>query len=355
MTGIPAVYEINPIEDARWNTLALRHPRASVFHSPQWLAALRVTYGFQPVALSTTPAGKELENGFVFCHVNSWLTGKRLVSLPFSDHCDILAGDAPTINDLLAGGVARLRETNCRYLEIRPIRAMVSNGSTSCSTASYCLHRLDLRLSQDAIFNNCHKDSTQRKIRRAEREHLVYEEGRCARMLDAFYSLMVLTRRRHQLPPQPVEWFRNLIESFGEALKIRVAFKSGLAIASILTLRHKNSLVYKYGCSDSRFHNLGSMHLLFWRAIEDAKSEGLETLDLGRSDMDTPGLIQFKDRWGAERSTLVYTRFQPPGSAESQSAFGGDSQKQRLMREIVSRLPDRALRLSGSILYKHMG
>lgn len=355
MTRVSSIYEINPIEDPRWGALSLGHPDASVFHSPQWLNALRDTYGFQPLALSTNAPGRELEDGFVFCRVNSWLTGKRFVSLPFSDHCDVLAGDSATANDLISAAVRRLREGNCRYLEIRPIKAVVSGNSTAGSITSYCLHRLDLRPSLETLFNNFHKDSVQRKIRRAEREQLVYEEGRDARTLNAFYGLTVLTRRRHQLPPQPVEWFRNLIESFGEALKIRVAFRSGMPIASILTLRYRSTLVYKYGCSDPRFHNLGSMHFLFWRAIEDAKGEGLETLDLGRSDMDAPGLIRFKDQWGAERSALVYTRFQSPCANESQPAFSGDDRKQHLLRAIVSRLPDRALRLAGRILYKHMG
>ena len=37
-----------------------------------------------------SPPDEPLENGFLFCRVESWLTGRRLVSLPFSDHCEPL-------------------------------------------------------------------------------------------------------------------------------------------------------------------------------------------------------------------------------------------------------------------------
>src|SRR5262249_25321288 len=148
----------------------------------------------------------------------------------------------------------------------------------------------------------CHKDSTQRKIRRAEREGLTYEDGRSAPLLNAFFGLLLVTRRRHQLPPQPKQWFQNLIDCFGESLKIRVASKDGRPIAAILTLRHKNTLLYKYGGSCVECNNMGGMHLLLWKSIQEAKQYGLRKFDLGRSDYENTGLITFKDRWGGTRS-----------------------------------------------------
>ena len=70
--------------------LVERHPKASVFHTPAWLQALRWTYGDEPVVFTTSPPTAELTNGVVFCRVKSWLTGRRLISLPFSDHCEPL-------------------------------------------------------------------------------------------------------------------------------------------------------------------------------------------------------------------------------------------------------------------------
>ena len=77
----------------------------------------------------------------------------------------------------------------------------------------------------------------------------------------------------------------------------------------MITIRHKDTLTYKYGCCDARFNNLGSMHLLFWNAIQEAKSAGLRMLDFGRTNADQQGLITFKNRWGAAQSVLTYSRY----------------------------------------------
>src|SRR5271166_4816066 len=81
---------IEPLTDPRWETFLQQHPRASMFHSLAWLRALRRTYGFPSIAFTTSQDDRKLENAIVFCRVESWMTGRRLVSLPFSDHCEPL-------------------------------------------------------------------------------------------------------------------------------------------------------------------------------------------------------------------------------------------------------------------------
>ena len=89
----------DPIGDPRWSELLDRHPAASIFHSPGWLNALRQTYGYEPFVV-TTSTGPTLENGMVVCRVKGW-TSRRLVSLPFSDHCDPLVDDSDDLSEML--------------------------------------------------------------------------------------------------------------------------------------------------------------------------------------------------------------------------------------------------------------
>ena len=356
-TSLPqtgTIHRTNPLEDARWERFLQKHPRSSVFHTRGWLEALRRTYGYQPIALTTTASGQELEDALLFCRVESWLTGRRLVSLPFSDHCEPLVDDEATLQTLVASATSDGRQEKLKYIELRPLAPRSDLPAPFSASQSFCFHHVDLTPSLDKLFAGFHKDSTQRKIRRAEREALVYEEGRSDALLDAFYRLMVLTRRRHQVPPQPKQWFKNLIECVGEPLKIRVAFKDQQATAAILTLRHKDTLIYKYGCSDSEFSNLGGMHLLFWRSIQEAKEAGLRVFDLGRSDADNEGLITFKNRWGSVRSELTYSRWSVSQRA-SIAQNGGSGWKERLMKQAFAHLPDRVLHSAGDILYKHVG
>ena len=85
-----SVYEIDPLSDPRWPDFLLRHADATIFHTSNWLRALHRTYGYVPVVYTTCSRSQELRNGIPFCKINSWLTGRRLVSVPFSDHCQPL-------------------------------------------------------------------------------------------------------------------------------------------------------------------------------------------------------------------------------------------------------------------------
>ena len=92
------------------------------------------------------------------------------------------------------------------------------------------------------------------------------------------------------------------------------------------------------------------MPFLFWRAIQEAQAEGIEELDLGRSDLDQPGLIAFKDHLGATRSTLTYYT-----CPERRAGAAHDGPLARAARRVVAHLPDAALDLTGRLLYKHLG
>jgi CelD/BcsL family acetyltransferase involved in cellulose biosynthesis len=307
------------------------------------------------VVFTSDPPGEPLTNGIVCCEVDSRVTGRRLVSLPFSDHCEpLVAGPEEFgmfLTELQSGQAGRWK-----YVEIRPRSALdagLKGRSGFRPGAQYFLHTLDLRPSVEQLYSSLHPDSIRRKIRRAEREGLTYKEGRSAALLDEFYRLQLLTRRRHRLPPQPLGWFRNLAACLGDKLKIRVASKQGRPVAAILTLRYKDVLTYKYGASDAEFHNLGGMALLFWRAIQEARQEGLREFDFGRSDCDNPGLVTYKERWGAARSTITYLRYPPPrpeAAAKKQAKRGS-----ALARQVLSSAPDGMLTIAGKLMYRHFG
>ena len=345
-----SVWTFDPLADDRWPELIARHPSASVFHTRGWLAALKGNYGYIPVAFTTSRPADPLANALVFCKVCSWLTGSRLVSLPFSDHCEPLVENEEQFTRLCAAADLYRDEEGWQYVEMRSANPVLDFSSRFSRAMTYHLHRLDLRPSLDALRKSFHRDCIHRKIMRAERESLGYEAGRSALLVQQLYGLLQLTRSRHHLPPQPVEWFQHLVANMGKDLCIRIALKESRPIAGMLTLDHGKTMMYKYGGSDARFNNSGATPMLFWRAIREAKAAGMEELDLGRSDLDNPGLLTFKERWSAVRSTL--TTWRAPTNVASVSS---EYRKIRLTKEICSRLPEPVLRLAGRLLYRHIG
>ena len=149
------------------------------------------------------------------------------------------------------------------------------------------------------------------------------------------------------MPVQPLCWFRNLLECFGESLTIYLARHEERPIAAILVVDHKSARVYKYGCSDSAYNRYAGTLVVMWSAIRDAKLGGRTEFDLGRSDTDDEGLIAFKDHLGATRSTLTYYRC--TGSSL-------DLRRTPAVDGTIASLVPRTLkaRLGGS-LYRHFG
>jgi CelD/BcsL family acetyltransferase involved in cellulose biosynthesis len=345
-----SLHLINPLSDNRWDDLVARHPRASAFHRRGWIESLVRTYGYEPLVLTSAAPSQPLNDGIVLCRVSSWMTGTRLVSLPFSDHCHPLLTDLAQVPEFFHRLRVESDRQSCRYIELRPMGQIEDADSGFQESGSYCFHALDLGPSLEQIFAALHKDSIQRKIRRADREQLSYETGRSQELVDEFYRLLLITRRRHQLLPQPRIWFRNLVACMGDAIQIGLARKNGVPIAAMLTLRHRSTVVYKYGCSAEEFHPLGGMPFLFWRLIEESKAAGAEEVDFGRSDLDNEGLVVFKDRFGARRKSLTYFRY--TNEKDTAAAINWNSQT---VRRFLAVLPDVVFSTAGRVMYRHMG
>lgn len=345
-----SVYEIDPLQDRRWSELLERDARSSVFHTCDWLLALKRSYGYEPVVFTTSPTGLQLSNGVVFCRVSSWLTGKRLVSVPFSDHCAPLVNGVGELQEFTQQLTALVNGGHSKYVELRPRNSLAGSDFGLQATESFALHAVDLRKQSEELFQKLHKDSIRRKIQRAEREKLTYERGNNEAFLEKFYSLFSMTRKKHGLPPSPKSWFTNLLLSFGDKAQIRIASKDNMPVAGLFMLSHKNSVVYKYGGSDPAHSNLGGTPYLFWMTMLESQSEQFEELDLGRSDLDNDGLITFKDRLGGFRSDLTYWRLPAVRSTALR-----EGRKFQIAKKMFEYVPNRVRIGLGNLLYRHLG
>lgn len=289
----------------------------------------------------------------VFCHVNSWLTGRRLVSLPFSDYCEPLCDSDEDANFLIICLRTALKHQRWKYLEIRAISRSFSETCANIDfvpAATYYLHTLDLRPDLNKVFSSLHKNCVQRRIQRAQRADLVERCGQSGELLKEFYALFAATRRRHCLPPVPFAWFQNLIRCYDKALEIRLAYREKTPIAAILTLRFREIVYYKYGGLDMRFKNLGAMPWLLWNAVTSAQSNGATEFDLGRTQADDAGLLVFKNHWVRQPKPFVYQRFPCIPTLDSAGSW-----KFGMAKQVFSWMPDRLLAMTGRLLYRHIG
>jgi hypothetical protein len=344
-----AVYELNPLEDPRWEDLLQRDSRASVFHTRGWLGALQRTYGYEPVVFTTSAPREDLENGIVFCHVSSWLTGRRLVSLPFSDHCEPLVTSTEELPEIMWHLTRELKRRRLKYIEVRPLSWSGPSLDCVCESEQYLFHTLDIEPPLEELFRRCHNTSIRQRVQRAKREALTYMEGNTPAVLKQFYHLFVTTRRKHGLPPSPFTWFSNLATCFNDALQVRIACIGNRQIAGILTIQHGSTLTYKYSGSDASMNKFGAMPALLWSTIAQAKDAGLKRLDMGRSDLKNEGLVNFKDNFGGARSALTYWRAPRTAAKATQDKGVGVAGK------LFTAMPDIVRVGAGRLLYRHVG
>src|SRR6188472_2312476 len=90
----------NPLHEASWNASILSHQDYSFFHSTSWAEVLQATYGYIPSYFCDYDQDR-LAALFPVMEVNSVLSGRRGVSLPFTDECPPLVSDASLYPGLL--------------------------------------------------------------------------------------------------------------------------------------------------------------------------------------------------------------------------------------------------------------
>jgi hypothetical protein len=347
------VYQCDPIRDPRWAELVKGHDKASVFHSVEWLRVLQETYRYDPIVFTTCPATEVLRNGIVVCRINSWLTGRRLVSLPFSDYCEPLFDSDFEFTAVLDHLLAYLKEEGYQYLCIRPLSSLpakIFETKSAGLTHEYFLHSINLEPALDVIYKGFDKDSIQRRIRRAERARLVERCGQSQELLREFYGLFLTTRRRQGVPPTPFVWFQNLARELGDSLEVRIAYKDKTPISAIISLQFREIGYYKYGCSDYHFNQFGATPWLFWRAISSAKSKGVLRFDLGRTDKGNAGLLVFKNHWDPNPKQLAYWQV-PIASHKGFRRLGEGS----ITKTVFSLLPRGLQKSLGEFVYPHFG
>ena len=241
-----------------------------------------------------------------------------------------------------------------KYIEIRPEDGKFDRTAKKLgfeTSGKYILHRLDLEPAAQEIFQRLHKDSVQRRVRRAERAGIEEIRGKSQELLKDFYQLVARTRARHNLPPQPYHWFKNLLDRLGDAADLRLAYRDSVPVAGVPVLHFKRTSYYKYGCSDERTHHLGVMPFLLWRAmLHAAKSIGSTSFDLGRTRIDNHALITFKNRWTPISQRLTYWKFPPDRSPTFMKDW-----KLTMFKRFCALLPDRALIAVGQLVYRHIG
>jgi hypothetical protein len=339
---------INPLEQENWNNLLISTPGYSFFHTSNWADVLSKSYNYKPFYLCARE-----ENTFIsllpMMEVDSTLTGRRGVCLPFTDMCEPIAENAQQFQKLFDQAVVIGRKRKWKYLEFRGGEKYLSVEKQS---QSFFGHTLDLSCGQQQLFSNL-RDSTRRNIKKAQNENINVTISTSLQSMKDFYRLNTMTRREHGLPPQPYKFFQHLYDQViaRDMGFIVIASLRCRAIVANVYLNFGKEVIYKYGASDKAFQHLRANNLVMWEAIKWSCERRFQSLSFGRTEQENEGLMQFKAGWGVKPYQIYYYRY----DLQKNVFTSNSSNIHPLFNKIFSKLPRPVLKMLGRILYRHMG
>jgi CelD/BcsL family acetyltransferase involved in cellulose biosynthesis len=341
---------IDPIADPAWPAFLAGCDAAEIYHSPQWLELIRAQYGYEFSAHVIRGADGTIEAGLPVARVESFITGKRLVGVPFSDTCPpLLARDADSgAGAALGAALAAASEREGLPLSVHgPLEGVPED----CLAPQYVRHELALDTDIEKLEAAYSKKRAVREFRKGKKAGLTFEVGRDRRALDQFYALHLLTRRKLGVPIQPKRFIRRFERLFEEGHGFVGLIRDGdTALAAAVFLIYNGTITYKYGASDPAALDKRPNHLRQAEAIAWGCLHGLKRYDFGRTDLDNEGLRSFKTAWGATEIPLPYTYLGQPLPTEEQPGA-----KERLTEKVIQRSPAFVARAAGELLYRHYG
>jgi hypothetical protein len=321
-------------------------PGATIFHSTAWARALVETYEYVPSYLVAGTPG-EIHGVLPLMEVNSWLTGRRGVGLPFTDECEPLCGNQETFTTLFHSALELGRTRKWKYVECRGGRRFLAGKPSSLDHYS---HELKLAAVADEVFAGL-DGAVRRAIRKAGKAGVEVEVSQDLAAVKIFYQLQTKTRRRHGLPPQPFTWFGNLYRHIlAQNMGIVVVARKGhTPVSAAMYFYLGNKAVYKYGASDARYQDLRGNNLVMWEAIKWCGRRGLQHMSLGRTSLDQAGLRKFKLGWGTQEERITYFKYdlqQEQFIVERDKTTGWHNRIFRLAPGFISQA-------AGRLLYRH--
>lgn len=341
------ISSLDPTITADWDESILDFPCYSFFHSSDWAKVLQETYNFKPHYLKITESGK-MKAVIPLMEVNSLFTGRRAISLPFSDFCDPLVSNSVKIKIIRQKVINYSKEKGFNSLELRDSHVHLDN---SVIIPAGFQHTLDLSFTEEQLFKHL-SDNTRRNIKKAINNKVSFEITNSPSSMEDFYRMNCYTRRRHGLPPQPLQFFRKLYDFVLSKNKgfISLSKHNGTSIASAIFLLIGQKALFKYGASLFEYQNLRPNNLLMWESIKYIKDQGIKELNFGRTELENIGLRRFKLGWGTEEKLLNYHRYQLGKGINIHASTSSLGQRKLPLH----RFPLFLLRIIGKFVYKHI-
>ena len=351
-----SIRTIDPITERGWDEFIKKQAYHTIFHTSAWAQVLKDTYDYSSRYHIFENENHQISAAIPFYNVQSKITGKRLVCLPFSDYCWPLGDNDTTISSILNVIKKEIDagKQGFEYLEVRGWQTKQPEAALNLTNVDhYVRYMLELEPDYNALSQKFHH-SVRRGIHQAEKRDVTIRLTNAEEDMERFYNLHLSTRKKLGVFPQPRNFFKNIyhhiiLQNYGF---IGIAEFEGKTIAAVVFFVYGDTIYYKYNASDEKFLRKRPNHLIIWEAIKYACANNYKYFDLGRCAPEEKGLRVFKNHWGAKEINLPYYYYPNKKGLINTNWSKLEYHSMRLCSKIMPRF---MYAIIGSYLYKHFG
>lgn len=282
--------------------------------------------------------------------IKSLITGRRLVSLPFTDVCEPFIGSFEEAEELLENIISYCKKNNLDSIEFRSSETKFPFETEHFRTD--LRHILKLDRSEKELFKSF-SENTRRNIKKAQKENVIVKLRNDEEGIRVFYKMQCDTRRKHGLPPQPYKFFFNFLKTiaYSGMCDILLAKHNGNFVAGAIYLKIGKKILYKFGASFLKYQHLRGNHIVMWEAIRKYIQEGFEEFDFGKTETENEGLRRFKLGFNTDEFFIYNTTFK----VVTNDFLPVKSKTVGFHNIILKNLPVSVLKVISKTLYKHVG
>ncbi len=280
---------------------------ATPFHLTAWSRAVAQACGQTSHYLVAEDAEGTIGGVLPLTEVHSPLFGRALVSSGFAVGGGVLCrAGGGCVADLIAMARELAQRLSCPTLELRG-GAMPAGAGWVHDETTYLGFVRDLAADDEGELLAIPRKQ-RAEVRRALGFELDVTVASDAAARDAHYAVYAESVRNLGTPVFPRALFAAVLNAFGDEADILTVRAGGAAVASVLSLYWRGSVMPYWGGGTTAARGLRANDLMYYALMCHARREkGCTRFDFGRSKAGT-GPAAFKRNWGFEGEPLAYAK-----------------------------------------------
>jgi len=293
--------------DAKWDQFVSKHPHF-IFHTSIWGNILRDGYNTKLLYYVLE------DNSQCLLGIPGMLSGRFLKLwyslVPYGGFIG-KREFIPTLVELITKNIRKYEIDRLQIVDPQVDRSGGIGGFVDEESYRYILN-LENKTEED-IYRG-YKPSLRRTINEAMTNEISIEKIKNIREIETFYHLYLASIRRNRgIVRYPLALFENIFPLIEQGhADIFFANYQGRAVAGIAIIYSRKVAHYFHGGSSDEYLRLRPNDLLFHSAIVEASRKSKAEFDFLGSAKNMQGLVQFKEKWGTQR-TILYASHKDVG------------------------------------------